>query len=465
MGGNYMQIRHDGVKRNGQGGHGLGIVGWLIALVLVLGVPQQVAAQRVLTQPTRTITLARGASALVQTAAEIARFSVADPEIANATVVSNREVLVDARTPGTTTLLIWDRQERVELISIVITPDIGPIQRQIEMLFPNVPVTLSAAGNAIIVSGTIRDPSEARRILEVIRSTSGVTVIDNITSPAARQILLHVRFAEVSRTALSRLSADLFTRNPQDLGDAIDDPATFEIETLAEGIVRMFLSGANGAQLETIIRALKTNGHFRSLAEPNLIALEGQPATFLAGGEFPFPVVQQGAGGGQGTITIQWKEFGVRLNFTPFVTNIGTIRLTVSPEVSSLDFANGLTFGGFQIPAILTRRAETSIELRPGQHIAIAGLLDNSTLTEWQKIPLLGDLPILGTLFRSRSVRDRNTELLVIVTPHLVEPVDVPPAVPTGEIETWDRTRFMRERSLDLPAGVRIVPPAPPAGN
>jgi hypothetical protein len=201
------------------------------------------------------------------------------------------------------------------------------------------------------VSGTIRDPSEARRILEVIRSTTGATVIDNLTTPAARQILLHVRFAEVSRTALTRLSSDLFVRNPQDLGDAFDDPESLEIETLAEGIVSMFLSGANGAQLEAVIRALKTNGHFRSLAEPNLIALEGQEATFLAGGEFPFPVVQQGGGAHRERITIQWKEFGVRLNFTPYVTNIGTIRLTVAPEVSSLDFANGLTFGGFQIPA------------------------------------------------------------------------------------------------------------------
>lgn len=460
-----MQIRHDGVTRNRQPGRHARIGLWLAAIALVLGVPQQAAAQRVLTQPTRTITLARGASALVQTAGEIARLSVADPELVNANLVSPREVLVDARAPGTTTLLIWDRQERVELISIVITPDIGPIQRQVELLFPNAPITLSAAGNAIIVSGTIRDPSEARRILEVIRSTTGATVIDNLTTPAARQILLHVRFAEVSRTALTRLSSDLFALNPQDAGDAIDDPARFEIETLAEGIVRMFLSGTNGAQLEAVIRALKTNGHFRSLAEPNLIALEGQEATFLAGGEFPFPVVQQGGSGAQGTITIQWKEFGVKLNFTPYVTNIGTIRLTVAPEVSSLDFANGLTFGGFQVPAILSRRAETSVEMRPGQHIAIAGLLDNSTLTEWQKIPLLGDLPILGTLFRSRSVRDRNTELLVIVTPHLVEPLDAAPAIPTGEVETWDRTRFMRERTLDLPAGVRIVPPAPPSGN
>jgi len=456
-----MQIRHDGVVRNRPAGLALGVAGWLIAALVSTALPEPAAAQQLLTQPTRTITLGRGASALLQTVEPIQRYSVADPEIANATGVSPREILVDARAPGTTTLLIWDRADNVEMVSVVVTPDIGQIQRQIQAIFPEAPLELSAAGNAVIVSGTIRDPSLARRILEVIRSTTGATVIDNITAPAARQILLHVRFAEVLRSALSRLNADLTATNPQDLGGAVDHPSTFQLETLAEGIVHMFLLGDNGSQFDALIRTLKTEGSYRSLSEPNLIALEGQEATFLAGGEFPFPVVQQGTGGATGFVTIQWKEFGVRLNFTPTVTNIGTIKLTVSPEVSSLDFANGLTFGGYQIPAILTRRASTSIELRPGQHIAIAGLLDNNTLTEWQKLPLLGDLPILGALFRSRSVRERNTELLVLVTPYLVQPLDEAPPVPTGEPSTWQRSGRMRERTLQLPFGVRIVPPIP----
>jgi pilus assembly protein CpaC len=284
---------------------------------------------------------------------------------------------------------------------------------------------------------------------------SGATVIDNMIAPGARQVLLHVRFAEVNRTALSRLGADLRLLNPQGLGDALDNVQLFDFETLAEGAVRLFLLGDNGSGLETVITALKTQGEFRSLAEPNLVSIEGQQATFLAGGEFPYPVVQ----GATGTVAIQFKEFGVRLNFTPHVTNIGTIRLHVAPEVSALDFANGLTFGGFQIPALLTRRAETNVELRPGQVIAIAGLIDNSLLQEWQKIPLLGDLPILGAFFRSRSVRDRNTELLVLVTPHLVEPAETPPPLPSGEPSTWNRNRFMREGKLILPTGVRILPP------
>jgi pilus assembly protein CpaC len=336
------------------------------------------------------------------------------------------------------------------------------LQRQIEVLFPGVPVTLSAAGSAIIVSGSVRDPHVARRIIEVV-TTSGGTIIDNMAAPAARQVLLHVRFAEVDRSALSRLSSDLRSLNPQNLGSAFKDINLLDVETLSEGIVRLFLMGDNGSTLETLIRALKTQGYFRALAEPNLVAIEGQEAKFLAGGEFPFPMVQSNAGAN--AITVAWKEFGVRLNFTPIVTNTGSIRLKVMPEVSSLDFANGLTISGFQIPALLTRRAETSVELRPGQNLGIAGLLDNSKLIEKSKIPLLGDLPIIGTFFRSTSARDRKTELLVVVTPHLVEPTDTLPAMPTGDPTQWDRSKFMREGTLKLPSGVQIVPPTTTGGN
>jgi pilus assembly protein CpaC len=438
----------------------------LSLLILLPGLQSRAAAQQIMSQPTRTVTIARGGSALLQTTDPAQRLSIADPAVADATAVSPREILVTGKTVGTTTLLLWDRNERVSMFSIVVAPDIGALQREIASLFPGTPVTLSASGSAIIISGSVRDPHTARRIIEVVRS-SGATVIDNMAAPPQRQVMLHVRFAEVDRTVLSRLSADLFASNPQNLGQAIENPGfdpstpglrTPEIETLAEGIVRLFLIGNQGSSLEALIRALKTEGHFRSLAEPNLVALEGEEATFLAGGEFPFPTVQ--ASGANGAVTIQWREFGVRLNFTPFVTNTGSIRLKVAPEVSSLDFANGLTISGFQIPALLSRKASTSIELRPGQHIAIAGLLDNSKLVEKSKIPILGDLPIIGAFFSSKSVRDRKTELLVIVTPHLVEPVDAPPALPTGETDTWDRKKFLKDPSMKLPAGVNIVPPS-----
>jgi pilus assembly protein CpaC len=245
-----------------------------------------------------------------------------------------------------------------------------------------------------------------------------------------------------------------------------------EIGTVSEGLVSVLVSG-NGAELSAVIRALKTTGDFNSLAEPNLITMEGQEATFLAGGEFPFPVVQSGAS--SNAISIQWKEFGVRLNFTPTITNSGNVRLKVAPEVSALDFTNGLVIGGYEIPSILTRRVSSDVELAPGQHLAIAGLLDNSILESVNKIPILGDIPILGYLFKSTDYRERRSELLVIVTPHIVEPLNTAPALPTGEPDEWDWDNRLKDRAnpgamnpFGLP-GVQQAPPetSPPtaAGN
>ncbi len=192
------------------------------------------------------------------------------------------------------------------------------------------------------------------------------------------------------------------------------------------------------------------------------MAVEGQEASFLAGGEFPYPSVQ---GGQNNQVSIQWKEFGVVLNFTPHITNDGSIRLDVAPEVSSLDFANGLTFSGFQIPSLITRRAETQVELRPGQSFAIAGLLDNQQQRDVDQIPILGQIPIIGTFFSSKGSRDLQTELLVVVTPHIVEPLDYVPPLPTGDPANWDRSRYFDESTLNPPAGVRIVPPDEVSGG
>jgi pilus assembly protein CpaC len=185
-----------------------------------------------------------------------------------------------------------------------------------------------------------------------------------------------------------------------------------------------------------VIQALKSTGDFKSLAEPNLLALDGEEASFLAGGEFPFPSIQGGAT--TNAVTVQWREFGVRLRFTPRVTNIGNIRLSIAPEVSALDFAGGLSMGGFQIPSILTRKAETQVELKEGQHLAIAGLIDNSIQENIDKLPFLGEIPVLGALFRSKELRQERTELLVLVTPKLVQPSDDAIPVPTGEPDQWD---------------------------
>jgi pilus assembly protein CpaC len=429
---------------------------WLIlALALAMvPVPAPLMGQQVLTEPSRVVSLGRGTSALITTSRPVERVALGDPEIADAVVISPREVLINSQTVGTTTLFVWDEANFVEMYTLEVTPDIGSIDRQIDALFPELDVSLSATGESVVVSGTVRDALAARRILEIV-GASGANVINNMMAPSALQVLLHVRFAEVNRSAMKALGSDLMMSNVQDYPD-VEKIGDLDINTLSSGLVELFLLGDNGAGLDAFIRALRSRGEFRSLAEPNLVTLEGQEATFLAGGEFPFPAVQ---GGQSNQVSIQWKEFGVRLNFTPHVTNDGRIRLSVMPEVSSLDFGNGLSFAGFVIPTLLTRRTSTDVELLPGQHLAIAGLLDNQQEHITDQIPILGQIPIIGTFFSQKERRDRQTELLVVITPHIVEPSYVPADVPTGEPVEWRRSNMFNDSIDQTTNGRRVVDP------
>ena len=359
---------------------------WLLAVLVASSAP--LTAQQVLTEAGQVVSLGRGTSALITTLQPVERVALGDPEIADAVVISPTEVVINSLTVGTTSLFVWDEYDRVDLYTVVVTPDIGSIERQINALFPDLDVRLAATGGSVVVSGTVKEALAARRILEIVEA-SGANVINNMMAPSALQVMLHVRFAEVARNAVKALGSDLVMSNVQDYPD-VDKPADIDINTFADGVVELFLLGDNGTGLDAFIRALRSRGEFRSLAEPNLVTLEGQEATFLAGGEFPFPSVQ---GGQNNQVTIQWKEFGVRLNFTPYVTNDGRIRLSLAPEVSSLDFGNGLSFAGFVIPTLLTRRTSTDVELMPGQHLAIAGLLDNQQEETVDKIPRMRGPP------------------------------------------------------------------------
>lgn len=404
----------------------------VFAMVLLAGPP--VGAQ---VYSTEVISVARGASALVTPGVTIQRVSIGDPAIADAIVISPREVLVNALAIGSTSLIIWDANNNRRLYTVEVTADVATLQRQIRSLFPGEPITVTASGNVVILSGEASDALLARRALEIAQST-GATVINNLNIPPAQQILLQVRFAEVTQRALDRIGTELSVlRSDGSLG-----PDETLIETFSEGLVRLLLF-EDDIRVSAVLEALQQDGTFRTLAEPNLLAIEGTEASFLAGGEFPYPVPRM-TGGAESGITIEFKEYGVRLNFTPRITNAGNIRLDVAPEVSQLDLSNAVQFAGFAIPALITRRAETAIELRDGQTFAIAGLLDNSMQSTQTKIPFLGDLPILGPLFRSRNAEQRRTELLVLVTPRIVEPRDTPPPVPTGEPQDWPWDRKLR---------------------
>jgi pilus assembly protein CpaC len=413
----------------------------LCAVLMGLLIPRQIEGQRVLTEPEAAITLAQGTSGIIDYPGELTRVSVADGSVAEAVVLSPQEVLLNGIGLGTTSLFLWDSAGSRRLYSVEVTADVGTLQRYLDLLFPDEEITVSAQGNTVMVSGRVSDAFVARRAIELAQGT-GAVVLDNLETPAPSQILLEVRFAEISRDAIETLGNNLLrVVNPHELSAG----GRWEAGTDSDGILDLSLI-SNNAELMALIQALKTNGNYRSLAEPNLLAMDGEEASFLAGGEFPFPSIQGSSA--NNAVTVEWREFGVRLNFTPRVTNIGNIRLSIAPEVSSLDFAGGLSMGGFQIPSILTRKAETEVELREGQHLAIAGLIDNTIQENVDKLPFLGDIPVLGALFRSREMRQERTELLVIVTPKVIRPSDLPIPVPTGEPAGWDWKEELKDPVL-----------------
>jgi pilus assembly protein CpaC len=306
----------------------------------------------------------------------------------------------------------------------------------------------------VTLSGTVRDAVSASRAVEIAR-TSGANVIENLFTPPAVQVMLQVRFAEISRSIMKDWSSSLSTVNPHRVDT---DGATWVGQTTPEGQIGFLIDDGDG-NFEAIIQAAKTRGDFRSLAEPNLMTLPGKEAYFLAGGEFPFPTLQAASAGN--VVTVVFKEFGIKLRFTPTILRSGAIRLVLKPEVSSLDFANGLVIGGFEIPTILTRRAETEVELREGQYLAIAGLLDNSLINNVTKIPILGDIPLLGELFKSRAIRQRKTELLVLITPRLVVANERATPLPTGEpSRDWRMDGFITRPAV--PGGATQQAPSSP---
>ncbi len=406
----------------------------LLPVLIALAAPLQ--AQRVVSNPQQVVVVSKGASVLVVNPAPIARWSIGDNTVAEAVNVSTTEIVINGKALGTTSLFVWDRDGNVRLFGVDVTADAVGMQRYLKQTLQDENVEVSASGNTVTLSGQVRDASVAARAIEIAKG-SGATVIDNITTPSATQVMLKVRFAEVNRSAIKTMQGQFTTLNPHRLSDKGDWTGSAQTGTnggFAGGLLDVGIASAN-SNIELLIQALTTRGYFKTLAEPNLLTLPGHEASFLAGGEFPYPTVQGGAS--SGGVTIVFKEFGIKLRFTPVITRSGSIRLHVAPEVSSLDFGNAVSFQGFTIPSLLTRRAETEVELKDGQYLVIAGLLDNSLINSVSKVPILGDIPILGQFFRSKDARQRRTELLVLVTPVLVQPADQSPALPTGEPETW----------------------------
>lgn len=388
-----------------------------------------------------------GKSVILNSPQILKRVSISDPAIASAVSISPTQVLLNGLAAGKASLILWNEQEKSMAYDLQVELDVVGLRDTISQLFPNENIQISQSGASIVLTGTAPTKDVADRVLAIAQtqSKSVVNLLAVLQISSGGQVLLQVRFAEVDRAAVQQLGINIFSTGAGNTPGSVSTgqfspPSVASVRGVIpggiEGTATTFTLGdllnifvfRPDLNLAVTIRALQQNNVLQILAEPNLLALNGREASFLAGGEFPFPVVQSGAG--VNAVTITFKEFGVRLKFTPTILSDGTIRLKVAPEVSALDFTNALTVSGFSIPALSTRRAETEVELRDGQSFAIAGLIDNRLTENASKIPGLGDIPIIGKLFRSRSLNKSKTELMVMVTPRLVRPL-APGQVPT----------------------------------
>jgi pilus assembly protein CpaC len=404
------------------------------------------------------IALTAGRSTILNTEFDITRVAITNPAIADAVVVQPREILIDGKAPGTVSLIVWGGGSRVQY-DIVVDAGVLGLEQQLKTLFPGEDLRVIVNDEALILTGSVSSNAIMLKAAEIaMLSNAKYKVINLLQLPGgteSQQVMLQVRFAEVNRQALHELGASYSVNRTDWAGRATSGqfpaPDVSDEGTTFSDLLNLFFFWRSEG-IGVVIRALQQKGLFQSLAEPNLIAYNGKEASFLAGGEFPVPY----ASGNQGQITIQFKEFGIRLNFTPTIAG-DVIRLKVRPEVSTLDFNNGVTLGGFRIPALTTRRAETEVELRDGQSFAIAGLLDNVSQTDSASIPFLSSIPIIGTLFKSKAERASRTELMVLITPRLVralDPDEVPP-LPTQPRE------FLPAPEPRMPAPAD----APPAGG
>jgi pilus assembly protein CpaC len=385
---------------------------------------------------TRRIELVSGKSIVLRAETPVKRISIANPEIADFNLLSPTEIYLTGKAAGTTNLTMWQDGRITAVYDLVVSYDVSRLKQQMQELLPaEQDLRMAAVNDSITLSGKVTSAAALNQALSLAKAHAPEGKVTNLVEVGGvHQVMLEVRVAEMSKTLTRRLGINLFFNT---------ENAQFGVSTLGSlaSLVKPsdahFLTGPLGWQASPavnalfrfnqgentwtgLVDALKEDGLIKVLAEPNLITLSGQTATFLAGGEFPVPVPQ-----GLGTVAIEYKAFGVALNFTPVVLSKDKIGIKVSPEVSDLDFTTALTLQGFVIPGIRTRRASTTIELGDGKSFAIAGLLRDNVRTVVSKFPLLGDIPILGMLFQSKEFQKEETELVIIVTPHLVKPLDM----------------------------------------
>jgi pilus assembly protein CpaC len=396
-------------------------------------------------------------SLLINTTERLKRISYTDPTVVSATVITPTQILVHGLAPGEVSLLIWDELERSRSFDLRVDVDVSACAEEEHRVFPDEQISVTPSRAAIVLSGHVTTEDVAKRAGE-LASAYSKNVINVLTfgPQGSQEVMLEVKFAEVDRSALTQLGVNFFSTGaantigsistgqyggfgPQSVSQTPGENTPSSANETISNVLNMFLFRPD-IHFGAVIEALQTKNLLQILAEPNLTAVNGKKASFLAGGQFPFPIVQPGQG--FTAVTISFKEFGVKLEFTPVIMPNGNIHLTVAPEVSTLDFADALTISGFTIPALSTRKAETEFELQDGQSFVIAGLIDNRVTDIWNKIPGLGDIPILGNLFKSKSIQKSNSELMVLCTVHLVSPNSAPPPGPKNPQPYMDNGKF-----------------------
>jgi pilus assembly protein CpaC len=396
------------------------------------GVPGAITAGPAAVPPNATeIDLLVGRSTILNVGSAIARVSLTVPDIADAMVTAPQQLLIHGKTPGTISLFVWDRAGGIKTYEVSVRRDLSHLVEQMRNLFAGEQITVAGSGKDVVLSGTVSSKYVIDKAADVAsgfveKKENIVNLLKQQEGVASNQVLLRVRFAEVSRNAMQELGAsmilDRFKSDAWDARTSTQQFAAPDFDSSKPGqlnfsdFLNLFVFNSKQG-FGAVVKALQNKGLFQSLAEPNLIALNGKEASFLAGGEYPYPVAQ---GGTSNAVTIMFKEFGVRLSFTPTVLGGDLINLKVKPEVSSLDFANGVSISGFRVPALSTRRTETEVELQDGQTFAIAGLMNNTVSSTMSKIPGIGDIPVLGFLFKSRAYQKAQTELVVMITPTIV---------------------------------------------
>lgn len=476
----------------------------LLACVLVVTVTGLSFAAPVSVRSAPKLSLTIGKSVILQSDVDVSRVSVAQPEVADFVLLSPRQIYVTGRAPGITNLTLWDKGDKVRAVyDLDVAPDVSRLKRMLHDVLPGeTGLEVMASQDSIALSGTVRDSENLKKALALAEVYAPKKVLNLVSVGGVQQVMLEVRVAEMAKSVVNRMGINLnavgdgnfaytligsltsvasgmfnvdtvsntykyvtmkatsasdssssFESSPIQLAYREFNPATNKATmTMNQGtaVARWNTNwgGTGNTAMTAVLDMLKENGLVKILAEPNLVCLNGQSADFLAGGQIPVPV-----SAGLGTTSIEWKKFGVQLNFTPTLVGGERINLKVSPEVSNLDYSRAITINGSSIPAINTRQTSTTIELKNGQTFAVAGMLNEQSRSTMDKYPMLGDIPVLGNLFKSTQYQKDQTELVILITAHLVKPLDKKSmSLPTDTAHDPDDLEFFLGISRDDPA-------------